>query len=82
MVKLTDAEQEYIKLNYKSVSVPKMAEHLKRGAASLYPYMHEKGYKPCVKIESRGYNHPLRAQNRKLEQYHIARRSSQTDETS
>ncbi len=76
MVALYQFEKDYILLKYKTTSVPEMAKQLKRGSASLYPYMKLKGYEPCKTIKPRSARHPFRVQNRKLENYHIARRSN------
>lgn len=76
MAELTDLEAKYIREKYQTVSVTDMAKHLGRGTATIYSHMKAKGMKPFVyKVNNRGKkDHPFRLQNRKLENYSIARK--------
>jgi hypothetical protein len=68
-------EKDYIAKHYRTTTVVDMAAALKRGAATLYAYMAEQGMEPFKSAPvKREKNHPLRVQNRKLENYHLARK--------
>lgn len=76
MVFLTDSEAAHVAANKDRQTVPEIARELKRGASTLYAYYKQKGWTPFVDPAARRRNehHPFRRQNRKLEQFHIARR--------
>lgn len=66
---LTQAEQEYIADNYATTTVPIMAAHLKRGAATIYAYMKERQLQVYRAPRERWHGkHPFRQKNRELEQ--------------
>ena len=69
MPQLREDEELYIKENHKNTTVPVMAAHLKRGAATLYAYMKEKKM-PVFRAERKRWHgkHPFRQKNRELEQ--------------
>lgn len=60
-----DADRAYLEKHHKTQTVPAMAKHLKRAAATVYKYM------TALKLEPKpreiGSDHPFRKSNRRLE---------------
>lgn len=66
---LRQAEQTYIAEHHGNTTVPDMAAHLKRGAATIYAYMKEKKLPVFRAPRARWHGkHPFRQKNRELEQ--------------
>jgi hypothetical protein len=75
MTILTQEENEYCAQHRNSKTVPEIAKHLGRGAATIYSHFKAKKWSPFKNEDNlrRPRSHPFRAQNRKLEAYHAAR---------
>lgn len=71
MANLTPTEKAFIAGNHAAKTVPDIAKHLKRGAATIYAYYAANFLKPYKDPNAlkRPNSHPFRRQNRKLETY-------------
>lgn len=66
-------EEQFIRDNYASMSVPTMAKKMHRASSSIYPWMEINGLKP-FSLDRRARDHPFRKANRALEATVIQRK--------